>query len=59
MVLITCIVVAYTTILVQIDGYHALPLDRSKGGDENISDELGSILSIIMSKDVPRLSMGF
>ncbi|MDI9514806.1 MAG: hypothetical protein GX384_06730 [Clostridiaceae bacterium] len=59
MVLITCIVVTYTTILVQIDGYHALPLDRSKGGDENISDELGSILSIIMSKDVPEAINGF
>ena len=59
MVLITCLVATFTTILVQMDGYHALPLDRSKGGDENISDELGSILSIIMSKDVPEAINGF
>ena len=59
MVLVTCIVVTYTTIIVQMDGYHALPLDRSKGGDENISDELGSIISIIMSKDVPEAINGF
>lgn len=59
LVLITCIVVTHTTILVQMDGYHALPLDRSKGGDENISDELGSILKIIMSKDIPEAINGF
>jgi len=59
LVLITCIVVTHTTILVQMDGYHALPLDRSKGGDENISDELDSILKIIMSKDIPEAINGF
>ncbi|HOK42561.1 MAG TPA: hypothetical protein PLD49_02700 [Thermoclostridium caenicola] len=59
MILITCIVVTYTTILVQMDGYHALPLDRSEGGDENISDELGSIFKIIMSKDIPEAINGF
>lgn len=59
MVLVTCMVVTYTTILDQMDGYHALPLDRSKGGDENISDEVDSILHIIMSKDVAAAISGF
>ena len=59
MILVTCILVTCTTIIVQIDGYHALPLDRSKGGDENISDELGSIINIIRNKDVPEAINGF
>lgn len=59
MILVTCIVVTYTTIIVQMDGYHALPLDRSKGGDENIADEIGSILNIIRSKNIPEAINGF
>lgn len=59
MVLVTCIVVTYTTALVQMNGYHALPMDRSAGGDEDISDEFNSIFKIIMSKDVPEAINGF
>jgi len=59
MVIVTFILVTYSTILVQMNGYHALPLDRSKGGDENISDEVDSILNIIMSKDVAEAINGF
>lgn len=59
MVLVTCVVVTYTTVLENMVGYHALPLDRSKGGDEDIIDEFDSIFKIIMSKDVPDAINGF
>lgn len=57
MVLITCVVVTYTTVLVNMVGYHAL--ERSEGGDEDINGEFGSIIKIIMSKDVPDAINGF
>lgn len=57
MVLITCVVVTYTTVLVNMVGYHAL--ERSKGGDEDINSEFDSIFKIILSKDVPDAINGF
>ena len=52
MVLITCIVVTYTTILVQIDAIMPFRWTGARAATRT-SAMVGSILSIIMSKDVP------
>lgn len=58
-VLSVCLLVTCTTVLNNMQDYHALPLDRSQGGDEDIDDEVGSILKVIMSKDIPASITGF
>ncbi len=59
LVMITCILVTFTTVLANMQGYHALPIDRSQGGDEDIQDEFDSIFKIIMSKNIPNAINGF
>lgn len=58
-VLVTCIVVTFTTVLFNMRDYHALPMDRSQGGDEDLNDEMDSILKIIFEKDIPDAINGF
>lgn len=58
-ILFCCIVVTFTTVFSNMEGYHALPLDRSEGGDEDIEDELGSIFKIIKEKNIPGAINGF
>ncbi len=58
-IFVCCIIVTFTTVFTNMEGYHALPLDRSEGGDEDIDDELGSILKIIKEKNIPGAINGF
>lgn len=58
-ILATCIFVTFNTVLSNMRDYHALPMDRSEGGDEDIDDELGSIIDIIMKKNIPEAINGF
>jgi hypothetical protein len=58
-VLATCCLVTFSTVLSNMRDYHALPMDRSKGGDEDINDEMGSIFSLILEKNIPESINGF
>lgn len=57
-VLIFSIIVVVNTVLVNMQNYHALP-KASIEGDEGIEDEVDSIISIILSKDIPKAINGF
>ncbi len=58
-VLATCIILTCTTVLSNLNDYHALPLDRSQGGDEDLNDEMDSIFRTILDKDIPEAINGF
>lgn len=58
-VLIACIALTFTMVLTNLNDYHALPMDRSQGGDEDLDDELESIIKTIIEKDIPRAVNGF
>lgn len=53
-VLITCCVVSFITVRHDMKDYHALSMDRSTSGDEDLDEEINSILKTIMSKNIPR-----
>jgi len=52
-ILITCCIVSFTTVRLNMRDYHALTMDRSTSGDENLDEEMKSILRTIMSKKIP------
>lgn len=58
-ILVTCAFVTYNTVLSNMRDYHALPMDRSQGGDEDINDEVDSIIGMILNKDIPESINGF
>lgn len=58
-VLAAVAVVSYTTVLGGLKDYHAIPMDRSQGGDENLEDEVGSLLAVVMRQNVPVVLNGF
>lgn len=58
-VLITCCIVSFTTVRHNMRDYHALTMDRTTSGDENLDEEISSILKTIMSKNVPDSINGF
>jgi len=58
-VLITCCIVSFTTVRHNMRDYHALTMDRSTEGDENLDEEIDSILNTIMSKNIPNSINGF
>lgn len=58
-VLATCILVTFSTVLLNMRDYHALPMDRSEDGDENLNSEMNSIIEIILKKDIPGAINGF
>lgn len=58
-VLISCIVVTYTTVLVNMRDYHALSIDRTDERDEDLDEEMDSIINAILSKNIPAAINGF
>lgn len=58
-VVITCIVVTFTTVRLNFRDYHALPIDATKSGDEDLEHEFDSIFSTILEKDIPDAINGF
>ncbi|NLB79803.1 MAG: hypothetical protein GX796_13455 [Clostridiaceae bacterium] len=46
------IVINFTTVRENMRDYHALSMDGSKSGDEDLDEEFGSIFNTIMEKDV-------
>lgn len=58
-ILATVLVVTGTNVLVGMRDYHAIPLDRSQGGDENLEAEVGSLLQVVMNQDIPKVLNGF
>lgn len=58
-VLVTCVATTFATVLPNLNDYHALPMDRSQGGDEDLDDELESIIRTIIEKDIPGAINGF
>lgn len=58
-VLITCCIVSFTTVRNNMRDYHALTMDRSESGDEDLDEEMKSIINTIMSKNVPGSINGF
>jgi hypothetical protein len=58
-VLITCCFVSFTTVRRNMNDYHALTINRSEGGDENLDEEIDSIIKTIMSKNIPSSINGF
>lgn len=64
--LVFCIIVLacgmlinFTTVRENMRDYHALSMDRSKSGDEDLDEEFGSIFRTIMEKDVAASINGF
>lgn len=51
-VLILSVVINFTTVRNNMRDYHALAMDRSKSGDENLDEEISSIFKTIMEKDL-------
>lgn len=58
-VIITCILVTFTTVRVNMRDYHALAIDRTTSSDENLDKEFDSIFNTIMDKDIPSSISGF
>ncbi|MCX7771892.1 MAG: hypothetical protein N2376_02105 [Clostridia bacterium] len=58
-IMATCLIVTYCTVLSNMRDYHALPIDRSQGGDEDINEEVDSILKVIIQKNIPGSINGF
>lgn len=58
-VMICSLVINFTTVRENMRDYHALSLDRSKSGDEDLDEEFGSIFKTIMEKDVASAVNGF
>jgi hypothetical protein len=58
-VLAASILVTYTTVLVNMRDYHALSIDRSDARDEDLNEEMDSILNAILSKNIPGAINGF
>ena len=62
-VLLTGMFATYYTVLANMKGYHAIPMDRSNGGDEDIAGELDaeidSIIGVILKKNLPDAVNGF
>lgn len=46
------IVINFTTVRENMRDYHALSMDGSKSGDEDLDEEFGSIFNTIMEKDI-------
>jgi len=51
-VLVFSLVLNFTTVRNNMRDHHALAMDRSKSGDEDLDEELSSIFTTIMEKDV-------
>ena len=51
-VLACSLIINFTTVRNNMRDYHALSMDRSKSGDEDLDEELSSIFNTIMGKDV-------
>ena len=51
-VLAFSLLINFTTVMNNMRDYHALAMDRSKSGDEDLDEELSSIFATIMEKDV-------
>lgn len=58
-VIITCIIVTFTTVRSNLSDYHALPIDETKIGDDNLDGEFDSIFKTILEKDIPDSINGF
>jgi hypothetical protein len=54
-----CLIATFTTVMTGMKDYHAISVDRSSGGDEDLDEEINSIISIIMHKDIPAAVNGF
>ena len=54
-----CLLVTFNTVLLNMRDYHALPMDRSQGGDEDIDAEITSIIDIIQQRNIPKSVNGF
>lgn len=59
MVLACGLVINFTTVSENMRDYHALSMDKSKSGDEDLDEEIGSIFKTIMEKDVADSINGF
>jgi len=51
-VIVFSLIINFTTVRNNMRDYHALAMDRSKSGDEDLDEELSSIFTTIMEKDV-------
>lgn len=58
-VIISCVVISFTTVRVNMRDYHALTMDRTTSGDEDLDEEFSSIFNTIMEKDIPSSINGF
>lgn len=52
-ILITCILVTFTTVMTNMRDYHALNMDRNEKQDDDLDEEVGSIINTILGKDIP------
>lgn len=58
-VLACSLLINFTTVRKNMRDYHALSMDRSKSGDEDLDEELSSIFNTIMEKDIAASINGF
>ncbi len=59
-IILACgVLINFTTVRENMRDYHALSMDRSKSGDEDLDEEFGSIFRTIMEKDVAASINGF
>lgn len=58
-VLACSLLINFTTVRENMRDYHALSMDRSKSGDEDLDEELSSIFRTIMEKDIADSINGF
>ena len=59
LVLGTVLLFGVMTVLPQVDGNHALGVERTEGGDEDFSAEYSSLLHRLQQKDLPTAINGF
>ena len=55
----TVLLFGVKTVLPQVDGNHALGVERTEGGDEDLSAEYRSVLHMLQQKDIPGAINGF
>ena len=59
LVLSTMLLFSATSLMPQMEGNHALGVDRTEGGDEDLSAEYLSVLHMLREKDLPTAINGF
>lgn len=59
LVMATLLVFGIQTVLPRVEGNHALNMERTEGGDEDLSAEYQSVLAMLLERDLPQAVNGF